>query len=287
MLEIMMDELKQATRDFYNMTGIKIVLYDASRRVLHSYPDTMCSFCMAVRQNDELISRCIEFDNIGFDACEKTRKPYIYTCHMGLCEAITPIIEEDNIIGYMMMGQILRQDNEPCVQRAMHVAAREYGIDVKLFNQGLSELRCVDDDFICSALNIMSMCVCYLHTNKIIRRGGQNIGERLSAYVENHLYDSITVSSLCRGLYISKSKLYYISKQTFGMGITDYIRHARINRAKILLETTNKPIMSIASTVGFCDANYFSRSFKSEVGMTPKEFRKLKNAKTAAEINEK
>ena len=33
MLEVMIDELRAATRDFYNMTGIMIVLYDDSRRV--------------------------------------------------------------------------------------------------------------------------------------------------------------------------------------------------------------------------------------------------------------
>ena len=282
MLEIMMDELKQATRDFYNMTGIKIVLYDASRRVLYSHPDSMCTFCMAVRQSDELISRCIEFDNIGFDTCEKTRKPYIYRCHMGLLEAITPIIESDSIIGYMMMGQILHKDGKSDVRGAMKQASEDYGIDVRLFERGLDELRGVDDDFIRSALNIMSMCVCYLHTNKIIRAGSQDLGERLSAYVENHLYDSLTVPHLCRGLYISKSKLYHISKETFGMGITDYIRHARINRAKSLLESTDKPIMCIAASVGFSDANYFTRSFGQTVGMTPKQYRKMKKAEQIA-----
>lgn len=284
MLEIMMDELKEATRDFYNMTGIKIVLYDASRHVLHTYPDNMCEFCQAVRQSDELISRCIEFDNIGFDACEKTRKPYVYTCHMGLCEVITPIIEGDTIIGYMMMGQIFRRGTERDVKNIMRVVSKEHGIDIKLFESGLSELRCVDDSFISSAVNIMSMCVCYLHTNNIIRAGSQNLGERLSAYVESHLYEPITVPSLCRGLYISKSKLYNISKQAFGMGITDYVHHARIKRAKLLLETTDKPIAAIARSVGFGDANYFTRSFKQDVGVTPKEYRK---AEKYAAIDEK
>ena len=60
------------------------------------------------------------------------------------------------------------------------------------------------------------------------------------------------------------------------MGITDYIRHARINRAKSLLESTDKPIMRIAASVGFSDANYFTRSFKEIVGITPKQYRKLK-----------
>jgi two-component system response regulator YesN len=68
------------------------------------------------------------------------------------------------------------------------------------------------------------------------------------------------------------------------MGITDYVRHARIKRAKLMLKTTDKPIAAIARSVGFGDANYFTRSFKQDVGVTPKEYRK---AEKYAAIDEK
>ena len=45
MLDVMMPELIRATKDFYNIAGIKTVLYDADRRFLYSYPSSMCEFC--------------------------------------------------------------------------------------------------------------------------------------------------------------------------------------------------------------------------------------------------
>ena len=141
MLDVMMDELKTATRDFYNLTGIKIVLYDKTRRYLYSYPESMCEFCKTVRTNATLKKRCLAFDNIGFDECERTHQPYIYQCHMGLLEAITPICEGDVIIGYMMMGQVLRDGDHGVVERAVQAAVTELGMDATRFEEGLQKME--------------------------------------------------------------------------------------------------------------------------------------------------
>ena len=278
MLEIMMEELKTATKDFYHMTGIKIALYDEQRRHLHTYPDGMCDFCCTVRKNRALAEKCLDCDRLGFDTCDKTRKPYIYRCHMGLSEAITPICEGDEIIGYMMMGQILREGDRDLVERAIEAVSAENTPERGEFYRGLAELRSVDDTFVRSALNVMSMCVCYLHSNSIIRRKSDDFATRLRTYVENHYAEPLSVSELCRLLYISKSKLYQISLEAFGMGVSDYIRVCRLEKAKRMLEKTEKPVAQIAAEVGFQDANFFTRSFKKAEGVTPKYYRKSKKA---------
>ena len=273
MLEVMMEEVRTATKDFYRMTGIKIVLYDEMRRVLYSYPESMCDFCAEVRKSNTLAKKCKEFDNIGFDVCEKTRKPYIYQCHMGLAEAITPIVENGVIIGYMMMGQILRDGERDAVERAMLRVSEEERMDEAAFRAGLDEMKSVSDEFIRSALSVMSMCVCYLYSNGIVKSRPEELSERLRTYVENHFTTELSVADLCRRMYLSKSKLYHVSRQAFGMGVSDYIRHRRVEEAKKLLVETNRPIAQIGESVGFTDANYFTRVFKSETGMTPKAYR--------------
>ena len=61
------------------------------------------------------------------------------------------------------------------------------------------------------------------------------------------------------------------------MGVSDYIRVCRLEKAKRMLEKTEKPVAQIAAEVGFEDANFFTRSFKKAVGMTPKDYRKNEN----------
>ncbi len=46
-----------------------------------------------------------------------------------------------------------------------------------------------------------------------------------------------------------------------------------MNRAKFLLGTTTRSIKSICSETGYGDANYFSRVFRKETGMTPQQYR--------------
>ena len=238
----------------------------------------MCDFCCTVRKNNALAEKCLDCDRLGFDTCDKTRKPYIYRCHMGLSEAITPICEGDEIIGYMMMGQILREGDRDLVERAIEAVSAENTPERGEFYRGLAELRSVDDTFVRSALNVMSMCVCYLHSNSIIRRKSDDFATRLRTYVENHYAEPLSVAELCRLLYISKSKLYQISLEAFGMGVSDYIRVCRLEKAKRMLEKTEKPVAQIAAEVGFQDANFFTRSFKKAEGVTPKDYRKSKKA---------
>ena len=51
------------------------------------------------------------------------------------------------------------------------------------------------------------------------------------------------------------------------------MRGLRLERAKYLLETTALPVAQIAASVGYVDLSRFSRLFKSEVGLTPAQYR--------------
>ena len=269
-----MAELKKVAIDFYNITNIQIVLYDKNRIHLYSYPERHCAFCGAIRSNPELEKKCINCDNIGFNVCDKTRKPYIYKCHMNLFEAIAPIIENDIIIGYMMIGQILNNTSMNEVVKQTERVCEKYNLDLDRMLVELCDLRSVSHDFIYSAINMASMCACYLYYNKIIKNQIDVLTYQLTEYIENHLSEDLSLSGICKKFYISRSMLYNISTKAFGMGITDYIRLQRIKRAKSMLTQSNKTIYQIAEDIGFNDANYFVRLFKKIEGMTPGQYRK-------------
>ena len=276
MLDVMMPELIRATKDFYNIAGIKTVLYDADRRFLYSYPPSMCEFCEEIRKCPSLTEKCFECDNHGFDACDKTMKPYVYKCHMGLSEIITPIVENRVIIGYMMMGQTLMEGDIDKVRAFIDLAEKKYGVDKNALLSELDKIKLSSRDFLDSAIGVLSMCICYLYTNNIIVKRDGGLGARLRKYIDLHIDGDLALETLCKMLYISKSKLYSVSKAEFGMGISDYIQEQRMKKAKKLLLETDSMISDIASAVGYADAIYFTRAFKRETGMTPKKYREQK-----------
>lgn len=273
MLEIAMDDLKQAAVDFYNMTKIKIVLYDSGRNVLFSYPDTMCEFCTRIRSSQDLAKKCIDCDNVGFDMCDAIRAPYIYKCHLNLSEAIAPIYENGITIGYMMLGQVLLDTQREAALKAAKEIAPKHGLDTQKLLSELSGLKTVNNEFINSAVSMMSMCACYLYYNRIISNKADLLHLQLKQYIDTHLDEDLSVKRICNDFFISKSKLYTISNEFFGMGISDYIRNLRVEEAKKLLRKGNLQISQIAKQTGFADANYFSRMFKQTEGVTPMMYR--------------
>lgn len=274
MLDVAINELEKIARDFYAVTHIKIVLYDDERRVLYSYPSNMCELCSAVRTNPTLVDKCFECDNIGFDMCDRTGKPYIYRCHMNLSEAIAPIIENGVTIGYMMLGQVLIDSDIEALENQINEICRKYDFKFNELSKKMRKLMVMGQSDIVSAVSIMSMCSCYLYVNKIIRNKSDILAYQLKDYIDNHFCEPLTIAQICRKFYISRSKLYTVSVNVFGMGVTDYIKIKRIEVAKKLLSHSEKSIYQISEEVGFSDHNYFIRFFKKNVGVTPNKYRK-------------
>ena len=274
MIDIDIAQLKKVLEEFYNITNILVVIFDDERKSILSYPHSMCDFCRMVRTNEELAEKCRKCDHTGFDECDKTGEPYIYKCHMNLYEAVAPIREDGVTIGYMMIGQILGEDSAEDVKKQSESVSRKYGFDAVELENRLKRLPMVNKDFIKSCVSIVSMCVCYLYYNKIIKKHTDVLSYRLKSFVEAHLCEKISIECICEKMFISKSKLYQLSLNTFGMGVTDYIRKKRLEMAMQLLQAdSDERIGDIAEKCGFGDANYFTRVFAKETGMTPKRYR--------------
>lgn len=62
-----------------------------------------------------------------------------------------------------------------------------------------------------------------------------------------------------------------------GVSPLQYVLHLRINYACRELQETRRGITEIAYDSGFEDSNYFSRTFRKFIGMTPREYR-LRNS---------
>ena len=68
---------------------------------------------------------------------------------------------------------------------------------------------------------------------------------------------------------------YYLTekfKYETGLSVSDYVRNAKINRAKMLLQSTDLSVSEIAERLAFNSANYLIRVFKELEGCTPAAF---------------
>jgi len=271
MIKFSMDKLMSVLRDFHTLTKYLVVVFDADRSTVASYPGRMCEFCNEVRKSPELKNKCLASDNAGFDLCDKSGGACIYKCHMSAIEAISPIKFNDTAVGYLMFGQIRERGSEEIAQKAK-MANRDHGISIT--DTMIESMIAADNDTISSAVNMMTMCAEYLYTNEIIKKDTSLIAERLKSYVADNLSGDLSLEAICDRFYISRTKLYRLSADIFGMGFSDYIREQRLKKAKSLLKSTELSVSEVAELVGITDSNYFIRVFRSQVGQTPLRYRK-------------
>lgn len=99
---------------------------------------------------------------------------------------------------------------------------------------------------------------------------------RALVFIEQNFTDpEMTSETIAKQAFISKRQLERLFRQFFATSPTRYIRQLQLNYAKTVLRSGEKlSIQWVAEQCGFGDANYFSRCFKSEFQISPKEFRK-------------
>lgn len=92
-------------------------------------------------------------------------------------------------------------------------------------------------------------------------------------YIKNHLGDKLTLSVLADKTGYAESHLSRKFKQEMGCSIVEYIQTKRLERAKYLLEKTDRSVDDIADELNFSTRSYFSSVFKQHEGITPSEYR--------------
>src|SRR5690606_13820518 len=100
--------------------------------------------------------------------------------------------------------------------------------------------------------------------------------ENIVSYVQEHYMEKLTIDSIAKALNLSKSYLSHLFKEITGFTVMEYLMATRLSQAKYMLALEpNKPLKDVSFDCGFESASHFSRYFKSKVGMTPKDYRKL------------
>lgn len=104
----------------------------------------------------------------------------------------------------------------------------------------------------------------------------QKRAERMRAilqYISIHCNEKLTSASIAEHFYITEYHFCHLFKSETGLSPTGYINWYRIEKAAVLLQHTDRSITDISAHVGFEDSNYFARTFKKYMGVSPRAYR--------------
>ena len=85
--------------------------------------------------------------------------------------------------------------------------------------------------------------------------------------------DGITVADLARAANLSQSRFAQLFHQQMGVSPGRYLRQRRLERARLLLQSTFLTVRQVMTAVGFNDPSHFSRDFQCAFGASPRAWR--------------
>ncbi|MCD8072661.1 MAG: AraC family transcriptional regulator [Alistipes sp.] len=121
--------------------------------------------------------------------------------------------------------------------------------------------------------------------SRFIGQGGVRPRERYAdqrvrrcvAHIHENLDTPLQVSELARICCVTADHLSWIFRRQTGFTPIDYINCKKMERARLLILSTDRMIKDIAGELAIHNVSYFNRLFKRHTGLTPTGYRRARS----------
>lgn len=140
----------------------------------------------------------------------------------------------------------------------------------KVFYDKISELKNVEEVY----TYIIDLCKIVIQglSVKLTPQHEELITE-IKQYIQEHIYEDISLSNLSKKYGVSNSYLSNLFKQQTGEKFIQYVINVKMLHAKQLLLETDITVREISDKLGYFNEKSFYSTFKKSVGCTPTEYR--------------
>lgn len=92
-------------------------------------------------------------------------------------------------------------------------------------------------------------------------------------FIRDHISEGVEVNTVAKALFISRTSLFNAFKSIMSTSPQRFIQRARLSKACDYLVRTDMSIRDISKECGYANAFAFSRAFKKEYSLSPREYR--------------
>ena len=273
------EKLEKVLEDYHEVTGTTVAFFDTQFNRLFYYPKDMSRFCGMINSSPEGVSRCAASDCRLLAKCLEEKRPVSLRCHAGLLDTVVPIMNGEVLIGFIMFGQMREDAGQKNSFKDIYENVKDLNLDREELRRAYNQLVFLDQKKVESSAEIVIMLTKYIYVERLIEQEySSKEMERIAEYIDAHLTEKLSVSSLCRSFNLSKNALYNLFNVHMECPVKEYINARRLERAEQLLKTTELPIYEVCEQCGIENYQYFCRLFKKEKGETPLQYRKKRKS---------
>jgi len=186
----------------------------------------------------------------------------------------------DQVIGYLKFGQVFRKPPTAAQFEQVCRQIKTWGIpaDRETLKQAYFSGKVVSPEAHQSFLTLLT-----IFAEQLAMLGNQlqiqtenaepPVITKARAFIEAHQTEDIGLMEVARAVNTSTYYFCKVFKRYAGLGLTEYIIRARIEKSKNLLLNPNLRVSEIAYDVGFQSLTHFNRVFKRILRQSPTDYR--------------
>lgn len=266
-------------KSFCEATGLPVALrpVESWQLPLHGKPNEN-PFCATIAQESRTCTCCLQVQQ---ELSEHARtEPYTAVCSMGLSVTAVPVKVGERLVGYLEMGQVLRQpaSDEQFDQFVHKLEQIDVHLDHAALKQTFFATKVVSPrqyDAIVGLLTVFADHIALVCNQILVQQQNAEppVIQRAKEYIEERQAEDLSLGQVAKAVNTSTFHFCKMFRKATGLTFTDYVSRVRIEKAKNLLLNPNLRVSEIAYEVGFQSLTHFNRVFKKISGQSPTQFR--------------
>jgi len=258
---------------FTELFGIRIAFFTVDGAEMKvGKGKSLCRYCELLRTRLGYEGTCLALDRDMRERAVTRRSTIRYECHGGMTEVVRPIFVEEQLIGFLMIGQYRTANRsvKPDLARAWQ---KQQGTDE--LERAFEQTPCYSKSYAANILRLFDVLVDHILYRHMIELYGSSSIQPLISFMRSHLEENLDLSEGSKIISQSQSSLAHKFKQMTGKSFKRFQIDLKLDRAEELFRKhPERTVKEIAFGLGYSDPFYFSRLYKKHRGLPPSEYRR-------------
>lgn len=266
------DQAQEVFDSFTRLLGIRIVFFDADGEELNAGDNQdICDYCHMLRYDFSCSNLCRKWDRQNQIKARRTGKLNVYKCYSGMNEAVMPVTVEDELLGFIMIGQFRTSESFSVPSKISKISRQKK----ELLKTAFFRAPYYDESKVAEIMQLFSVLVNFIVSHHLISIKSEDPVKIVLEYIKSNPLSTIIPSQAAKMVFRSESSISHLFKSATGMGIVEYQIDERLSRSEeIMRANPDIQIKKVASMIGYEDPLYFSRLYSRKRGCSPTSYKK-------------